>query len=404
MTKISDIFGAPINKLNYLDDVDTYTTSPSADHILRYSGTEWTPSHSLNNLDISNNLDVGSSITQGGNLVLDTSDFSENGGNVVTNNDLPESLNIWAQDPLRKQIEAATGGMCTVLYDDFDLPNYMRIIPAMNAGDLISGKTGLHPAFLYGGVQIPEIFVGMYQAVSVSGRAVSQPGIEPWVNIDFDAARSKCSEKGAGWHLMTNWEWAAVALWIAQNGWQPRGNTDHGRAHDAVFETGVRQDGDAYVPGDSSGVGNILCGSGPFSWRHDQTAAGVADLVGNVWEWNDLLKTIGGRVYMADDNEYDLSESSWSDTGHDISDSNPWSAYSPSHTSDLLELALIVPVSESDPLNGRLYVSDADERMARRGGARNSAGHAGPAALGLYSTRSDSSSALGFRPAFVLKP
>jgi hypothetical protein len=27
-----------------------------------------------------------------------------------------------------------------------------------------------------------------------------------------------------------------------------------------------------------------LAGSGPLSWRHDNTLAGIADLVGNVWE------------------------------------------------------------------------------------------------------------------------
>ena len=233
------------------------------------------------------------------------------------------ALEIHVPDPLRRSVEAATGGQCTVLYDDFDLPSYMRIIPAMNAADLITlspAATGLHPAFLADGTKLPEIFIGMYQAYEIGGKAYSLPGKNPWVSIDFDDARAACVSKGDGWHLMTNWEWAAVALWCMKNSFQPRGNTNNGRAHDATFETGVRQDGATYVPGDSDGVGNILTGSGPKAWRHDGTPAGIADLTGNVWEWVDGFKLVDGQVLMLPDNNVNLctkeaDEASWMQVG-----------------------------------------------------------------------------------------
>jgi hypothetical protein len=39
--------------------------------------------------------------------------------------------------------------------------------------------------------------------------------------------------------------------------------------------------------------------------------AGIADLVGNVWEWNDGLKLVDGRFYFPVDNNFDQPESQW---------------------------------------------------------------------------------------------
>jgi hypothetical protein len=312
--------------------------------------------------------------------------------------------------------------MYTVLYDNAGLPSYMRIIPAMTADTLMSGMpTTLHPAFLKNGVKIPELFIGMFQAYVIGGRAYSLPYKPPTVSVDFDAARGYCTAKGTGWHLMTNWEWAAVALWCMKNGFEPRGNTDHGRAHDATYETGTRQDGDTYAPGDSSGVGNILCGTGPYSWRHDGTPAGISDLVGNVWEWVDGFKLSDGRIYMPADNEYDLAEGSWPAMDHWFSDeadeptlkntagtstedslSVVWGsvAKEAGYTeSNLLNMALISPNGVIP--QGRLYVRTAGERLPFRGGARHIGGVAGLAALYLSYVRSSSHTGIGFRPAFV---
>ena len=46
------------------------------------------------------------------------------------------------------------------------------------------------------------------------------------------------------------------------------------------------------------GDGRTLTGSGPNSWSHDGTAAGIMDLCGNIWEWNQGMKIIDGRIYV----------------------------------------------------------------------------------------------------------
>ena len=134
---------------------------------------------------------------------------------------------IFVKDALRMSVEAASGGQMTVLYDDKGFPSYMVIIPKFNVEDIDPKYgTGVHPAFIVNGVQKPEIFIGAYQAKIYDNRACSIPHVDPTVNINFDNSKAACTNKGAGWHLMTNWEWAAVALWCLKNGFQPRGNTN----------------------------------------------------------------------------------------------------------------------------------------------------------------------------------
>jgi len=331
---------------------------------------------------------------------------------------------ILTPDPLRMSVEASTGGRMTVLYDANDLPSYMVVIPRFRYEDLgysTEMGTGTATAFTVGGVDKAEILIGAYQASDDgNGNAVVVPGGNPWVNIDYDASVAACTAKGTGWHLMTAHEWAAVALWCMANGFEPRGNTNHGRAHDATHEVGVRQDGATYPPGDSSGIGNTLTGSGPDTWRHDGGSAGIADLVGNVWEWQLGLKLVDGEVFAIADNQYDQAEANWPTTGRfyqndtgtpTLADSGTtnqtyksvgWSntpldgGYT---TSQLLRRLLVEPAGVAP--QGRLYVRDYGERLPRRGGYRDDGGNAGLAALSLYSDRGVAYSSIGFRPAFV---
>jgi len=86
----------------------------------------------------------------------------------------------------------------------------------------------------------------------------------------------------------------------------PRGNTDYGRAHDANYEIGRRQDGES--PGVSSGTARVLSGSGPAAWRHNHDHNGISDLVGNIREWQSLLKIADGQILVASDNDYNQPE------------------------------------------------------------------------------------------------
>jgi formylglycine-generating enzyme required for sulfatase activity len=362
----------------------------------------------------------------------------------------------FVKDDYRAAVEAASGGRQTVLYDDQGNPSVMTIIPKFNIEDVapagVSMGSGVHPAFIVGGVERDKIFIASHLAAVVSGRAISIPGKPPANYATYDQAVQYCTAKGQGWHLMTNWEWAALMLWCQKNGFSPRGNTNWCRAHDATFETGAPVDGGK--PGAASGDGRTMTGSGPVSWRHDNTPHGVSDLVGNLWEWQGGLKLVRGRIYMPNDNDYNLAEASWpaqdvyidasvgpgdgngaAQSGTPIL-SNTISKFSenPDASADLdldyaysnwkevglstgfgnltaairqrMMQAGIAPKSASGDsagsnLQGGLWVRNYGVRVPFRGGGWGAGGAAGLGALDLNYRRSDSYYGVGFRPAFI---
>lgn len=370
--------------------------------------------------------------------------FDGTTGKVIKDTGLTPTIIV--KDARREAVEAASGGAMTVLYDDLNNPSYMFRLTPFNLEDIdpVYG-TGVHPAFYVNGVLKKEIFIGAFQSKVISSRACSLPGADPTTNVNFDTAKTYCTSKGAGWHLMTNWEWAAVALWCLKNGFQPRGNTNYGRSYEATYETGTRIDG--LAPGTTSGTGRTLTGSGPASWRHNNTFTGIADLIGNISEWTDGLKLVDGKIYMPSDNNFNLAEANWPDTGvrfdstatgdenssGDIGDpviSNEITKYAGpvgnngeygylqlANWKDLTKKsgynipasmlqAAIAPITLSDGTysqnpKGALYIRNYGERFPLRGGSWVTGANAGLFALILYSARSYVTSTLGFRPAFV---
>jgi len=351
---------------------------------------------------------------------------------------------IITKDALRQSVEAATGGQCTVLYDSQGFANYMRIIPKFRCEDINANLgTGVHPAFIVGGVEKNEIFLGQYNAVNMNGLGVSQPGMAPYVSINFDNAKLACTNKGAGWHMMTNWEWAAIALWCIKNGLPlVRGNTYYGQSHASPFETGRRCD--SGKPGDTAGSNPAtLTGSGPASWRHSGDFTGISDLVGNVWEWQDGMKLVDGVIKMPSDNNYTLAEASWPDSLARIASATAGTANAATGALVLTETA-VADVNRGPSLNqaawsstvatglttpavalkmkqallapydtaanmgsvlGYIYANNTNapsfEAMPLRGGSWDNTSGAGLAALDLLHQRSSVYGSFGFRPAFI---
>jgi hypothetical protein len=346
-----------------------------------------------------------------------------------TDNGLGLVPTIWVKDTLRAQLEGTTGGQCTVLYDVAGNPNFMRIIPAFNGYDVSPnlGAAGVsHPAFYVNGVFKSQIFIGMYPAANVGGLGCSIPNAAPYVNINWDNAKTACTNKGPGWHMMSNWEWAGVVLWCIKNGIPlVRGNTYYGQSDSKPVETGRRCD--AGIPGNTaSGNPAILSGSGPASWRHDGTMFGISDLVGSVWEWVDGFKTVAGAIQMPTDNYYTLADSSW--PGHGAIDGtggvavisetvsnrstgtyNVWNSTTSNATTNatILKQALICPYDTAANMGnvaGGFWVNNSTsfEALPLRGGDWGNASYCGLAALNLNSQRSFVSAGVGFRPAFIV--
>jgi len=337
------------------------------------------------------------------------------------------------KDTYRQAVEAASNGKNTVMYDDKGNPSIMVCIPRFNLSDVIDGAPNTpHPAFIVDGVVKSEIWISKFQNIVHDNRAYSLPGQDPRVSINFDQAKEYCINKGAGWHLMTNAEWAAIALWAKKNGTMPRGNNNYGSDHSASYETGreVSKSGDR--------TGRIATGSGPVSWSHDGTNAGIFDLNGNVWEWNDGLKLVDGKIYVHQDNDFNTPGGhrvvdQWVDTGaafdlengslvlnNQVTTSmNPDDLSSDAYneyknrtfeglptaagytTPELLKYLAIAP-GEGDHGGDYLYVRNYGERIPLRGGGWDRGAAAGVFCLNLNNHRSNSFSSLGFRSALVL--
>lgn len=213
---------------------------------------------------------------------------------------------IFVKDDLRASVEAASGGMQTVLYTALGQPTFMNVIPQFSVEDIDAAMgTGVHPAFIVGGITKSELFVGTYQGIVKNGEMLSLPGVDPTTSVNHDQAVAYARANGVGHHCMTNAEWAAVALWCYKNGFQPRGNTNYGKSSDSAWETGRRQDG--LVNGLASGSARTLTGSGPAAWRHNNTPAGISDLNGNIWEWTPGMRIVGGEIQIIADNNAALN-------------------------------------------------------------------------------------------------
>ena len=342
-------------------------------------------------------------------------------------------VSAYIKDVHRHAVERASGGRQTVLYDDLGNPSVMNIIPIFRYEDLgytADMGTGVATCFDVGtGTNKSEIFIGAFQSSLVGTRAVSLPRTDQATNVNFDTAKTYCANKGAGWHLMTMHEWAAISLWCMANGFEPRGNTNYGRAHDRYVERGRRMDGG--LPGDTAGTARVHGGSGPDAWRHNNSPWGISDMVGNVWEWLDGFKLQDGQIIASTFNTQ--AEAGWvaqaayfdatlaTGGAPKLSDAvvnrlgtigdNQNAGYSASEafnvmtkagtyvSNQLLKRMLVEPATVLP--KGRVYMRNFGERLPYRGGNWYGGSDAGLAALGCSGSRVYTGSSVGFRLAFA---
>lgn len=209
-------------------------------------------------------------------------------------------------DGARFALEAATGGRNTLILDDAGLPSVMVRIPMFRWSEVLEGGEDRPcDAFIVGGRVLDCIYISKYLNVVENGRAYSLPGRDPAHTLTIDEARAACAAKGPGWHLLTIAEWTAIAHWCVKNGTVPRGNSNFGRHHEHTHEHGVLAAGRrGQGPEDEM---RTLTGSGPASWNHDGTDAGIADLNGNIWDWVAGLRVVDGEIQIIPDNDSALN-------------------------------------------------------------------------------------------------
>lgn len=346
-------------------------------------------------------------------------------------------------DDLKLSVEALSGGKNTVLFDDLGMPSIMVPIPKFKLSDVIDGAPQeTHPAFIIDGEEKDVIYISKYQNIVMNDRAYSLPYKDPKVYTTFDQAVTYCRNKGPGWHLMTNAEWAAIALWCKKNGFMPRGNNNYGKDISASHEKGVP----TYIY-DTDTIGRVATGSGPASWAHDGTNEGIFDLNGNVWEWVAGFRLVDGEIQVIPYNEAAKDDASMA------SDSTLWKAIlqdgslvAPG-TADTLKIdgetatpsgirintSVVNQTTDENYLNktletitaadgvtipmilkslgiapvdanhggDRFYARNNGERLPFRGGRWADGSSAGVFSLNLSYPRSYSSDSLGFRAAYI---
>lgn len=192
---------------------------------------------------------------------------------------------------------ASFGGNNKVIFDDLEKPSIMVGVPKMKYSDIITGGTQeTLPWWIVDQIEKEVIWVSKYINCVVNDRAYSLPMKDPAAYVNYDQALTYCRNKGAGWHLNQNGVFAALSLWSEKNGTIPRGNTNWDASYTNAYERGVNTYKDpAYTDGRG---GRTATGSGPVTWYHDHSPAGIADLCGNCWEWVSGMRIVAGEIQI----------------------------------------------------------------------------------------------------------
>lgn len=201
----------------------------------------------------------------------------------------------------RERVQDSSFGRNTVMYDDQGNPSVMVFSPLQTEVDLLTGGGAVpHPAFTVNGATKSGVYISKYPNITTGAgatlRALSLKHVDPGNTITIDNALLACKQKGTGWHLLTNAEWSAAALWCKKQGFMPRGNNNYGKDIAVPSEKGIP----SYFS--SNNIARTLTGSGPVAWSHDGSPFGICDLNGNVSEWVGGLRLNNGEIQILADN------------------------------------------------------------------------------------------------------
>lgn len=332
-----------------------------------------------------------------------------------------------------------------IIIDDLGRPSVMVKIPKMTYEDLGLTGSGTFPAWIVDGKEVPYIYISKYQNIVENGRAYSLPYQVPAVYTNFDQAVEYCQAKGKGWHLMSNLEWQAIALWCAKNDCMPGGNNNYSYGdYYKTSEKGAPMP--VYDDNYGEDVPYTATGSGPKSWFHNNDFSGIADLNGNVLEWVGGIRFNNGEVQVIPENNtaLHLDQSATSDAWKAIlpgTTANNATLVAPGTAGSLILTSSGLGVSGKDTAGGSsgvwfemtadkcsanltaipkeayahgllnpgieserqdyVYFSKSADRLCYRGGCYDIDGNSGVFCFDGLDGRSNSGNNLGFRSAFV---
>lgn len=206
-------------------------------------------------------------------------------------------MNNYNFDALKFAVEGISGGANTIIMDNVDLPSFMvPVYKRTNAQLFTGGSEHTHPAFIVDEAEYSVFYFSQFINCVVDGRAYSWPLVDPAASLNYDTAHNYCNKKGAGWHLGSIPEWAVINHLIRKSGFEPHGNTNFGKAYQHDHETGAITY--SYTEEGVKKNGRTATGSGPATWRHDGTFAGIADWVGDVWKWMSGMRIVNSEIQV----------------------------------------------------------------------------------------------------------
>jgi formylglycine-generating enzyme required for sulfatase activity len=238
----------------------------------------------------------------------------------------------------------------------------------------------------------PDFCVMKYEAKDVGDIPTSQATDTPWVSISQEQAKGECAALGAGYELISNDEWMAIASNIAAVGSNWDGGTvgtdSMNRGH-SDNDPGYACDADQeYVDTDCDNSGS----EADFTQKRTHTLSNsevIWDMSGNVWDWT--------SYYNQDDKPYQ--------TATDGAPVTEWREYTLIDTSfttmaqtDLISAAAISGSWSSTQGIGQYYAGSSGSGGALHRGAGWGGGTgAGPFAADLPNGPSYSVTHVGFR-------
>ena len=179
--------------------------------------------------------------------------------------------------------------------DDVGLPSVMVPFDKVQSYELNSSlPRHTHPAFIVNGKEVSRVYISKYLNIIYDGRAYSLKDQKPCTMVSFDEAVEACRKKGRGWGLMPASLWAALSLWCMKNKTIPFGNTKFGHSYENPQLFGkpideIEKSGGFYI---------TKTGSGPDVWNHNHKKDGITDLVGNIFEWQAGLRSVGAEIQV----------------------------------------------------------------------------------------------------------